>query len=195
MNIKCSVPECARGAQKRFAGTHQPGRKGFGVWYCKAHYEQLRLGKPFKAPRKRGLGPYAIAVEDCATIAAYHGYGELAELLRRLNTRKTHSTDAQCDGRLEQAQAGRAKMRYGVTREQVEAQRQTQGGLCALCRKRPATHIDHDHATGQFRGLLCLQCNSALGVLGDNAEGLSRALAYVSSPKADSTSGSAQQRH
>jgi len=67
----------------------------------------------------------------------------------------------------------------------VEAAWSAQQGLCALCTKAlhresgRGCHVDHDHETGRFRGLLCGNCNTALGTLGDNVEGLSRALAYV----------------
>lgn len=40
-----------------------------------------------------------------------------------------------------------------------------QGGGCAVCGSTPKTrrlHIDHDHATGRIRGLLCMQCNRFL---------------------------------
>lgn len=39
--------------------------------------------------------------------------------------------------------------------------------------------IDHDHVSGTFRGFLCSQCNWGLGALGDNVEGLRKALAYL----------------
>jgi len=56
-----------------------------------------------------------------------------------------------------------------------------QGGACAIsgC-DRDATEVDHDHATYEVRGMLCIQCNLSLGGLGDNADGLRRALQYVS---------------
>lgn len=38
--------------------------------------------------------------------------------------------------------------------------------LCESCDERPATHCDHDHATGVFRGWLCQGCNIAEGFLG-----------------------------
>ena len=42
-----------------------------------------------------------------------------------------------------------------------------------------AIHLDHDHGTGAFRGWLCNRCNAGIGMLGDNIEGLQRAVAYL----------------
>ena len=58
---------------------------------------------------------------------------------------------------------------YGVTKEDWLARHRIQGGLCGICTKKippyPGTrcHTDHDHETGQFRGLLCGACNTRLG--------------------------------
>jgi len=40
-------------------------------------------------------------------------------------------------------------------------------------------HIDHDHETGQIRGTLCRNCNTAIGVLGDSVERVEAAAAYL----------------
>jgi hypothetical protein len=40
-------------------------------------------------------------------------------------------------------------------------------------------HLDHDHVTGKFRGWICGPCNHALGLLGDNVEGVEKAVAYL----------------
>ena len=55
---------------------------------------------------------------------------------------------------------------------------------CELCGRgaanlRRALCLDHCHATGKFRGWLCGNCNTGIGKLGDNAQGLHRALAYL----------------
>jgi len=57
---------------------------------------------------------------------------------------------------------------------------QDQDGKCAICGddlKFP--HIDHCHATGKVRGILCSACNTGLGKLGDSVESLKRAVRYL----------------
>jgi len=53
-------------------------------------------------------------------------------------------------------------------------------GNCHLCGKHTKMlHLDHCHETGVARGLLCRTCNTSLGGLGDNEDGLMRALSYL----------------
>lgn len=73
------------------------------------------------------------------------------------------------------------KFLYGITKEQYQKAFKKQGGKCAVCGKKShyALVVDHDHSTGKFRGLLCRSCNVAIGNLGDDADGLRRALRYL----------------
>jgi hypothetical protein len=52
---------------------------------------------------------------------------------------------------------------------------------CEMCGRiqKKALHLDHDHATGKFRGWLCNQCNTGLGLLGDSITAVERAITYL----------------
>ena len=71
------------------------------------------------------------------------------------------------------------RRRYGITAAEADAMREAQGGLCALCRERPAEHVDHDHLTGKVRGMLCSCCNQGLGNFRDRADVMRAAIAYL----------------
>ncbi len=71
------------------------------------------------------------------------------------------------------------RRRYGITAEHFDQMFAEQGGLCAICRDAPAEHVDHDHRTGRVRGLLCFNCNGALGQFRDRADLMLRAFAYL----------------
>lgn len=79
----------------------------------------------------------------------------------------------------------RARMykQYGITEEDYQNRLQQQGGRCALCRKLPnkkvRLSVDHDHATGRVRGLLCGRCNRGLGRFEWDVGVLRRLIAYV----------------
>lgn len=78
--------------------------------------------------------------------------------------------------------------KYGITIEQYEQMLVDQKSLCAICLRPPEPtskghgerfHIDHCHATGKVRGLLCYCCNSGLGSFLDNVEAVQRAAEYL----------------
>jgi hypothetical protein len=76
------------------------------------------------------------------------------------------------------------KMAYGLTKEQWEAAFMAQGQKCAGCgTPTPSSKrgwcTDHCHATGKFRGIVCLQCNVALGMAKDDPERLRRLAVYL----------------
>ena len=69
--------------------------------------------------------------------------------------------------------------KYGLTLAEHDTLAASQGGLCAICGRERPLRVDHDHATGVIRGLLCHNCNVALGLLGEDAQVISLAAQYV----------------
>jgi len=68
--------------------------------------------------------------------------------------------------------------RYGLS--VPEYQRLIEQGVCDACGRPSAKlQIDHCHETGRIRGVLCPNCNSALGHIGDNADRLRLLIAYL----------------
>lgn len=84
---------------------------------------------------------------------------------------------------------GKRRSLYGLTQEQFEDIYKNQKGLCYICEevldldrkgcdKRKCV-VDHDHNTGEIRGLLCRLCNQGLGLFKDNNKILERAIMYL----------------
>ncbi|WP_329389638.1 endonuclease VII domain-containing protein [Streptomyces sp. NBC_01716] len=71
------------------------------------------------------------------------------------------------------------KRKYGITMAERDEMISSQMGICVICLSAPAAHVDHCHETGRVRGVLCFNCNSAIGKLGDNPDTLRRATAYL----------------
>lgn len=72
----------------------------------------------------------------------------------------------------------------GLDADAVVARFEGHGGLCDICGEPPAVRharlfIDHDHGTGELRGLLCHNCNTAIGLLRDSSDLLEQAAVYL----------------
>lgn len=80
--------------------------------------------------------------------------------------------------------AAHRKDRYGLTNADYHSMVTAQNGRCALCGQLPedrygALCVDHDHATGEVRDLLCRRCNRGLGFFLDDPGLLSKAMTYL----------------
>jgi hypothetical protein len=75
---------------------------------------------------------------------------------------------------------GKLRSKYGITPEDYAEMYVAQDGRCAVCgAARDVLSIDHCHATGAVRGLLCRECNIALGLLKDDPAIIERAAEYL----------------
>lgn len=73
---------------------------------------------------------------------------------------------------------------YGLTTKEYEDMLVSQAYCCAACNTHQLElsvplNVDHNHETGQVRGLLCGNCNRALGLIKDSAETLSNLIKYL----------------
>ena len=70
----------------------------------------------------------------------------------------------------------------GLTRDEYEVKYAERNGKCDICGTWQAKlHSDHCHKSGVYRGLLCFNCNVAIGHLGDDVAVILRAAEYVRS--------------
>ena len=73
--------------------------------------------------------------------------------------------------------------KYGITIKQELEMLEKQENKCAICGKKLSNlteaNIDHDHSTGKVRGLLCNNCNTAIGMLRETPELFDKAKEYI----------------
>lgn len=156
------VPLC-RGCNIR----HQHALVKQGLKRCPACGEILDVSSFGKARGGTGLRSKCrkcIASEAADWRSRNPGYG--TEYMRRVSRSRGYARRA----------------RFGLTPEDVAQMHADQNGLCSICLKTlpiDALNVDHCHATGAIRSLLCRNCNLALGLLRDDPERMERAAAYV----------------
>jgi len=75
------------------------------------------------------------------------------------------------------------RRKYGITLAEYDELLKAQLGVCAICEMSCDTGnnlaVDHCHVTNKVRGLLCKNCNTAIGLLRDDAERIMKAAEYV----------------
>ena len=73
----------------------------------------------------------------------------------------------------------RRKARYGIPIGMYDELLKRQDYKCKICNLEKKLSIDHNHTTGEVRGLLCMDCNTALGKFKDNKTILTNAIKYL----------------
>jgi len=92
-----------------------------------------------------------------------------------------------------QSQRSHLKRKFNITINDYNEMLRNQNNRCAICgikqtylidrrgRKKSNLNVDHNHDTGNVRGLLCQKCNSGLGYFSDSTDNLEKAIKYLSS--------------
>lgn len=191
----CTVPGCTRPHKAR--------------GYCPAHLQRWMRGVDVNVVlRSRDTTPKEHCSEpDCLEAVKAKGLCKMhyARLLRHGHTRfpdrKTPpkpcsitgcENHAYAKGMCNQHYARERNFsgKYGITPMQHAEMLAAQSGVCAVCLGAPKSvngksgkitdfNIDHCHATGKVRGLLCSHCNRGIGMLQDSPEILRSAAAYL----------------
>lgn len=136
---------------------------------------------PGKKPTPRQLASIQEITAAGGTVIVIDG--DLSELNAFLNTYTQRKPAYKPTP--EQQRRTRLKYRHGITPEEYDALISRQFGHCFFCSRTPDVEphgvlcVDHDHATGRVRGLVCRVHNRALANFGDDIEGFERALSYV----------------
>jgi len=131
----------------------------------------------YKEPWNKGKG---MSLEERKRRKAEYYYKNKEKCLQRIKER--YAIPEVRKKRLEYSRWQLIKYKYGLTKEQWMAMYEKQNSCCGLCDK-PKTiqqlRVDHDHATGLVRKLVCAYCNIVMGVI-DNEILLKQALRYKS---------------
>jgi hypothetical protein len=82
------------------------------------------------------------------------------------------------------SRASHLKNAYGLTQDEYDAQLSYQNGGCAICGRKPEPEeknfpVDHNHKSGSRRGILCSNCNLAVGFFRDSPSRCRKAAAYL----------------
>jgi Autographiviridae endonuclease VII len=118
---------------------------------------------------------------NCPRYARLEGYCNVHHPAKQREYRKKHP---------ERFKEYSLKRDYGISMELYTRMMVEQKGACAICgalngserannNGRKSLGVDHDHATGAVRGLLCQMCNQGIGAMQDNPKLLRKAVEYL----------------
>lgn len=135
-------------------------------------------------PISGGVGKVRAYCRPCQKVRAAALYiinkPSISETNRRYRTNPDNLKRQQA-----RVRAWHYKTHYGITEDEKRAMEKQQGNMCAICRvpfielDHRRVHVDHDHATGKIRGILCHSCNQVLGQARDSVVVLNSAVAYL----------------
>jgi uncharacterized protein YbaR (Trm112 family) len=144
--------------------------------YCPKCEKNLSVDLFNKSNRRDGYQTYCRSCHNYMQRQKYNNDPE-QKLKRQVRERKRKSLNplAKKDSEL--------KRIYGISINDYLNMFEKQNMVCKICKQECKTKlslsVDHDHATGKIRGLLCNRCNRAIGMFEDSPELLKMAARYL----------------
>lgn len=167
-----------------------------GYFYCNACGRDDLTREDFylDSSKKHGLSQLCRLCEGERTRAAKHQHYLRSEKRKQAMARKSkrayylrnRETIMSKSEAYKQRNPGKVrayllKRKYRLTPEERAAMIEERRGCCEICGmyQGDRLEVDHNHTTGKVRGMLCHNCNSGLGMFGDDVELLSNARSYL----------------
>lgn len=174
--------------------------------YCVGHYHRVKNGLSLDTPLPKHIQRIIDGISHgwCHGCRSYKPLDMFLKLNARTGNPTGHCEDchqADLERRRERYRSDPTDRRrfrknqlakdFGITPEDFDTMLFIQGCVCAICgnSEKPNANgakygdsqlaVDHDHNTGIVRGLLCSNCNTGIGLLGDDADRLLAAVAYL----------------
>lgn len=152
----------------------------WNAWYHANKENQLEKRRDRRRLRKLDLERHEVDKEK----ARVYRVANRVAIAAKDKLRKKEFYDRNSIRVLDRALDNRLKRLYGITRDDYNHILLSQDGGCAICGKqspprRGRLAVDHDHVTGQIRGLLCSKCNQAIGLLSEQPALLRKAAQYL----------------
>ena len=167
----------ARDEEKR--RKHREYMREWSRKHPRYHHEQkLEAQRKWRANNPEKQAIYNVAARERAALY-YEQHPERVQA----NTKSRYQRRRTVEPRAVQLEGVFWRNHYiwGCTREFFEELKPRLGGPCEICGAMGVMHIDHDHATNTFRGLLCRHCNYLLGNARDQIDVLEKAIGYLRS--------------
>ena len=170
----------------------------FKKWYYENRdYQRLRAKKWYEANKgtidREAKREYLKAYHQANKHKRKKPTPEMLRERRRM-ARERYATDPEYRARARRQSRESSKRRskaqrlaesHGIPLETFQMFLEKQQGVCAICSNQGTTErfkhlsVDHNHVTGEIRGLLCHKCNMGIGQFQDNPELLQKAIAYL----------------
>lgn len=156
---------------------------------CKACQSALRRGKRPEQQRMADVRRQAkvrlkaSGLATCCRCGATKSLDDFNKNPMSANGRESYCRECRTVVNAENADSRRDQYvfrTYGIHRDALLEMVKAQNNRCLICGQEGDLVIDHDHATGVVRGLLCRGCNTGIGLLGDDCERMRSAIAYLS---------------